>query len=396
VTWLTSLRQRNAPGARRGHGTARPFSIRGAGNRGRMQTTDLAPLLTTPGPFATVFVDVSQDSENGRHERDLRVREACERLAEQGADQGVLDAVKARLDEDVDRPAPAARLVVAAPTGVVYDETAATRIDRPVATWGPLPDLGDWVAHRDAAVSFVLALVDHEGGAVTLHDTDVPEPELEVQAGGEERFVHKVPTGGWAALRYQHTTQDVWRRNADAVVEEVDRLVMQGNRLVLLGGDPASVSLVRGSLPQGPGSKATLVELPTGSRAEDGGDEALQEAIRQALIDQVVQRRTAIVHRLREALGQGRGAVTGVRDVADAFVKGQVETLLLDVQALAEHRLDPANHPGLQFGSAEVSGEVRADQALIAAAVLTDAEVAPLPSAALGGAPVAALLRWTD
>jgi hypothetical protein len=361
-----------------------------------MRTTELAPLLTGPGPFATVFVDVSQDSENGRHEHDLRVREACERLSEQGAEPHVLEAVKARLDEDVDRPAPAARLLVATPEGVVLDQTAATRVDRPVATWGALPDLGAWVAHRDAAVSFVLALVDHEGGAVTLHDTDVPEPELEVEAGGEERFVHQVPTGGWAALRYQHTTQDVWRRNADAVVEEIERLVMQGNRLVLVGGDPASVSLVRGSLPQGPGSKATLVELPTGSRTEDGGDAALQEAIRQALLDQVVQRRTSIVHRLREALGQGRGAVTGVRDVADAFVKGQVDTLLLDVQALAEHRLDPADHPGLQFGSVRAGGELRADQALIAAAALTDAEVVTLPAAALGGAPVAALLRWTE
>ena len=279
--------------------------------------------------------------------------------------------------------------------GIAYDETATARVDQPVATWDALPDLGAWIAHRDAAVSFVLALVDHEGGSVTVHDSDVPEPELEIEAGGETQFVHKVPTGGWSALRYNHATQDVWRRNADSVVEELDQLVMKGHRLVLVGGDPASVSLVRGALPQGPGNKATLVELPTGSRAEDGGDDALQEAIRSALLDHVVQRRTAIVHQLREALGRGSGAVTGVRDVADAFVRGQVDTLLVDVGALAEHRLDPADHPGLQFGAVEVAGDVRADEALIAAAVLTDADVVALPSATLGGGPVAALLRWT-
>jgi hypothetical protein len=361
-----------------------------------MHTTDLAPLLTTSGPFATVFVDVSQDSENGRHEHDLRVRAACDQLREQGADQGVVEAVNERLAEQVDRPAPAARLLVATSEGIAYDETATARVDQTVATWDALPDLGSWVAHRDGAVSFVLALVDHEGGSVTVHDSDVPEPQAEIEAGGEVQFVHKVPTGGWSALRYQHSTQDVWRRNADAVVEEVEKLVQQGHRLVLLAGDPASVSLVKGSLGQGPASQATLVELPTGSRSEDGGDDALQEAIRSALLDQVVQRRTAVVHRLREALGRGSGAVTGVRDVADAFVKGQVETLLLDTGALREHRLDPAAHPGLQFGAGEVSGEVRADEALIAAAVLTDADVVPLPSATLGGGPVAALLRWTD
>jgi hypothetical protein len=360
-----------------------------------MKTTELSPLLTAPGPYATVFVDVSEDSENGRHEHELRAREACDRLREQGADERVLEAVSERLNEQVDRPAPAARLVVATSDGFAYDETATARVGRTVATWDALPDLGAWVTHRDAAVSFVLALVDHEGGEVTLHHSDVPEPQAQIEAGGEVQFVHKVPTGGWSALRYQHTTQEVWRRNADAVVEEIERLVMLGHRLVLLGGNPASVSLVRGALPHGPGSKATLVELPTGTRAEDGGEEALQEAIREALLTHVVERRTALADRLREALGRGSGALTGVREVADAFVQGQVETLLLDTAALAEHRLDPAAHPGLEFGGNEVSGEVRADEALIAAAVLTDADIVPLPAAALGGAPVAALLRWT-
>jgi len=361
-----------------------------------MHTTDLASLLTRPGPFATVFVDVSQDSESGRQEHDLRVRSACDQLGEGGADPAVIEAIRSRLDETVDRPAPAARLLVATGDGIAYDETVTARVDRTVATWGSLPDLAAWVAHRDAAVSFVLALVDHEGGDVTVHDSDVPEPQAEVEAGGEVQFVHKVPTGGWSALRYQHSTEEVWRRNADAVVAEIEKLVQQGHGLVLLAGDPASVGLVRGALAQGPGSQATLVELPTGTRAEDGGDDALQDAIRSALLDQVVQRRTALVHRLREALGRGSGAVTGVRDVADAFVKGQVDTLLVDPGALAEHRLDPADHPGLQFGAAEVTGEVRADQALVAAAVLTDADVVPLPSAALGGAPVSALLRWIE
>ena len=359
-----------------------------------MRTTDLAPLLSTPGPYATVFVDVSQDTETGRQEHDLHAREACEQLARQGADERAVAAVAERLTEPVDRPAPVARLLVATGDGIAYDETATAQVGRTVATWDALPDLGSWIAHRDAAVSFVLALVDHEGGEVTLHDSDVPEPELEIEAGGEERFVHKVPTGGWAALHYQRTTENVWRRNADAVVEEVQRLAQQGHRLVLLAGDPASVGMVRRGLEQGAASQATVVELPTGNRNEDGGDEALQEAIRSALLDHVVERRTAVVHRLREALGRGEGAATGVRDVADAFVQGQVETLLIDPQALAELRLDPSAHPGLAFGAGQVDGEVRADEGLIAAALLTDADVVPLPQVALG-TPVAALLRWT-
>lgn len=351
----------------------------------------LTPVLQSSGPFATVLTDVSQDTGGGDQEHRLRAREACDRLAEQGADADVVKAVAERLEEVVHRPAPVARLVVATPEGVAYDEVATARVDHPVATWDRLPDLGAWVQHRDAAVRFVLALVDHEGGDVTVHDTDVPEPEVEVSAGGEVAYVHHVPTGGWAMLKLQHTNENVWKRNADAVVDEVAGLVRGGERLVLLAGDPRSVSMVREGLE---GLPAKVVQLATGTRAEDGGEEALQEAIREAVLAEVVSRRTALVHRLHEGLGRGDTAVSGVREVADAFVRGQVETLLIDPAEAANQELDPTEHPGLVLGGAAVSGPVRADEALIAAAVATSADVAPAPSAALKGAPAAAILRW--
>lgn len=138
------------------------------------------------------------------------------------------------------------------------------------------------------------------------------------------------------------------------------------------------------------------MELPTGQRTEDGGDEALQQAVREALRAEVVRRRTELTHRLRDRLGRGEGAATGVRDVAEAFTRGQVETLLLDPGGAAGLELEPEKVPGLAFGKAEVTEKVRADQALLAAAVLTDADVSVLPAAAMGGAPVAALLRWNQ
>lgn len=47
-------------------------------------------------------------------------------------------------------------------------------------------------------------------------------------------------------------------------------------------------------------------------------------------------------------------------------------------------------HPGLALPD----GRLRADQALVAAAVLTSADVAVAPAAALSGEPVAAVHRW--
>jgi hypothetical protein len=356
-----------------------------------MDTTPFAPIYQQAGPFATALVDVGHDNENGEHEHELRVRGVCDQLTEQGATDSVVAAVSERLLELVERPAPVARLVVATDDGIAHDEVVGVRIDQPVASWGPLPDLAPWIECRDSAVTFVLALVDHEGGQVALYDSEVPEAHEEAEVGGETRFVHKVPVGGWSALRYQHNTENVWGRNAEAVVEEIESHLRRGHRLVLLAGDPQSRGIVRGHLED---SRAELVELDTGTRAEDGGDEALQQSIREALMDYVGARRAALADALREHRERHLAVATGVDEVADAFVRGQVDTLLIDPVDAASVEVDVSQHPGLSLGPDTPTGRVRADQALIAAAVLTGAAVSTNRREALGDSPAAALLRW--
>lgn len=356
-----------------------------------MRTDSLTAIFEASGPFATVMLDVSQDTENGRHEHDLRVRDAAAGLREQGADDRVVEAVSERLGQAVDRPAPVGRLVVANADGVLFDETVGTRVDQPVVTWGPLPDLARWIAHQDAVTPFVLTIVDHAGGQVARYESDVPQPDEETVVDGETDHIHKVPVGGWSALRYQHVTDNVWAENAEAVADQVLAQVRAGHHLVLLAGEPQSRPRVLARLADTP---ATVVELETGSRNEDGGDAALQQAIREVLMEQTVERRLRLSRELKDRLGRDHAVATGARDVADAFVRGQVETLVLDPAPAAELTVDLADHPGLSVGPEEPKGPVRADQVLVAAAVRTGAEVAVSPQAALGGAPVAALLRW--
>jgi hypothetical protein len=356
-----------------------------------MDTAALSDLFQATGPFATVLVDVSHDSENAAQEHELRVRAACDELTQQGADEAVVTAVQQQLSEQVSRPAPVGRLVVATSDGVLFDDVASLRVDQPVAHWGPLPELGTWLQHKTSVVTFVLAVVDHEGGDVAVYDSDVPDPEEETTAGGETHHVHKVPVGGWSALRYQHVTENVWAKNAEDVADRVNAHLRDGHDLVLLTGDPQSVPMVRERLED---KEVAVVELSSGTRAEDGGDEAMQQAIREALMEQTVQRRIALSHELKDRLGRDFAVATGVHDVADAFVRGQVETLLIDPRPAAELTLDVSQHPGLVVGATQPDGPLRADQALVAAAVLTSAAVTVTPSATLGGAPVAALLRW--
>jgi hypothetical protein len=353
-----------------------------------MDTASLSPVFSAKGPFATVLLDVSHDSENAEQEHDLRVRSACEALSEQGAEESLVETVRSRIGEKVTRPAPVARFVVASADGIVLDELAGFRVDQPVASYGALPDLAGWIAHKDGTRSFVLAVVDHVGGDVAVYDSDVPAPEEEANVEGQTHHAHKVPVGGWSALRYQHVTENVWAENAAKVADEIAKHVQAGQDLVLLAGDPQSRPLVRERLE---GTTATVRELESGTRADDGGDEAMQQAIREALLDDVVQRRVALSHELKDRLGRENAVATGVRDVADAFVRGQVDTLLLDPAGARELTVDTTQHPGLAVG---VEGELPADRALVAAAVLTGAAISVSPSATLGGAPVAALLRW--
>ncbi|QNN52388.1 Vms1/Ankzf1 family peptidyl-tRNA hydrolase [Nocardioides mesophilus] len=356
-----------------------------------MRTTLLADMYQSAGPFASVTVDVSQDTQSGAHEHEIRVRDACRELLEAGAYEAVVAAVADRLRADVGEPAPVARTVVANPEGVLFDRVVHTRVSRPRVSWGPLPDISAWIEAEDGATPFVLALVDHEGGDVGVYSSDVPEPVVETSPGGETWHVHKVPSGGWSQMRYQRVTENVWRRNAEAVAEEVLSRVRSGPRLVLLAGDPHAVGEVRKGLE---GTPAEVVHLQTGTRAEDGGVEARQQAIREALFDHAVARRTELAQTLEDRLGRHEAVAVDVDEVADAFVRGQVDTLLLDPEAAAERTLRPRDHPGLMLGEFPVLKEVPADRALIAAAALTGADVAVERAEALGGRPVAALLRW--
>jgi hypothetical protein len=356
-----------------------------------MRTTRLTDLYRHDGPFASVTLDVSHATESGAHEHELRVRDVCQTLIDAGAEGRAVEAVSNRLREELDEASPVARTIVATADGVVFDATIHGAVETPRASWGPLPDVAAWIEHQDAATPFVLALVDHVGGDVAVYTSDVPEPEETSTAGGETTHVHKVPTGGWSALRYQRETENVWKENARDVTEEILSAVRTGPDLVLLAGDPRSRAMVAEGLGDAP---AEVVQLTSGGRAEDGGDEALQEAIRQALLDHTVARRLELTHTLQDRLGSDTAVATGVSDVAEAFVRGQVETLLLDPAAAGDLSLTPQDFPGLMVGPAPQQAELPADQALVAAATLTGAQVSVGSTATFLGAPVAALLRW--
>lgn len=359
-----------------------------------MKSDRLASIYSDPGPFASVYLEVSRDQEQGDRIVELGVRAVAEELAAQGAPSGVVDEAQDRLLRSTGQPAPISRCVVATERGVLFDELTRSHHAHPVVTWGPLPDVAAWLSNASQQVPFVLALVDHEGGDVTTYSADDTKPEREVSVGEPSKYEHKVRGGGWSHLNWQRSAETIWAQNAAEVAAEIERQVRNGPELVILAGDVHSRGQVIADLPDT--ISGQVVVLDRAGRPVDGGDDALAADVESALRDAIVARQLKLVHELKERMGQGHSIAIGVRDVADALVRGQVDQLLLDPQAAAHFTLRPSDHPGLALGIKPPDEDLRADQALIAAACLTDADIAVATAGTMGGAPVAALLRWNQ
>jgi hypothetical protein len=359
-----------------------------------MKTDRLRMIYSDPGPFGSAYLEVSRDQEQGDRVVKLGVRAVGEELATQGAPPEVVDEVEQRLLRSTGQPAPISRCVVATERGVLFDELTRSHHAHPVAAWGLLPDLAAWLRDASQQIPFVLALVDHEGGDVTTYSADAREPDREASVGEPSKYEHKVRGGGWSHLNWQRSAETIWAQNAAEVAAEIERQVRNGPELVILAGDEHSRSLVTKDLPDT--ISAEVVVLDRAGRPVDGGDDALAEEVESALRDVVVARQLKMVHELKERMGQGHSMAIGVRDVADAFVRGQVDRLMLDPQAAADFTLRPSDHPGLALGINTTDEDLRVDQAFIAAACLTDADIAVATAATMGGGPVAALLRWNQ
>jgi hypothetical protein len=342
----------------------------------------LRDVIASPGPFATVYLDASHDTEDAARAAELRWRDRRGELVDQGADEATLaalDAAVAAADPAVGR---AGRVLVARGGEVVLDRDLPQPPGRPTAVWSTLPHLVPLLLEQPEAVPAVVVRVDKTGGEVyTAGDGELPEQVDRVR--GEQYPLHKVRGGGWAHLRMQHAVENSWLRNVKAVAERVDTEVARtAARVVVLAGEEQSRTALRKELGERAAAAAVEMEFTGGNQGPDLDE--LAAAVGGAVREVLDRRRQEVLEDFAQRTGRPDGqAVQGVTDVLAALRAEAVDTLLLDGGADRPHEVWISDAPtqvaldeeDLRAVGAEPTARVPVDAALLVAAAGGDARV---------------------
>ena len=186
--------------------------------------------------------------------------------------------------------------------------------------------------------------------------------------------------GGIGDLSVQHSTEDVWRSNAQAVADRVGRRARQtGAAFVLVAGDERARRLVLDQLPTDVGP--LVVTTDAGGRG-DGADLSGVALRADEVVAEHEARRAAELREQLDAAGAHGLAVQGVGPVLDALRKGQVETLVLGDQPTDEQLATGADPVAIGATAEELAGLgvgdgvlAPADRVLVRAALATDVDV---------------------
>lgn len=357
-----------------------------------MRLTAVQDVVTRPGPFVTVHAEVGRTTEDARQQLESRWTTIRHALEAEQVEPAVVERIGELLQELPGAGGEARRTIVATTDEVVFADTQHGAGHFPeVVEVGALPDLAPWVAHAEAHVPFALAVCDHEGADVSFH-TSVHERSADAEAvGGQTLHENKVGVE-FAEPQYQRHTEQTWRHNAEDVAEALRKGVAEhGCRVVVLAGGADARRLVEPGLG---GLQVDVLHVDDGGRAQGSSQEALWSGIEAALASLQAQQEADVLDQLGTGEGQAGTACRGLDDVLDAFVRGQVDRLLVDLQAARDLTVDPAAHPGLPLPDG--LGEVPADRVLVALAAATQADVVTVPSAQTDGEAVSAVLRWDN
>ncbi|MEE6280374.1 Vms1/Ankzf1 family peptidyl-tRNA hydrolase [Georgenia sunbinii] len=295
-----------------------------------MQIDWLTNLIPDDDDVVTIAFDATTESELGAQTVLTRWRDLRRTLEARGASAQALD----RVGEQVRVPTHVAgrhgRVIVGGRDGVVIDRVIDVPPPLDVAVVGVCVTSLARIADR--TVRYLLVEVDRHGADLTLQHSAAVEyggdDDSTSSVEGGHDVINKVRRAGMASRRLQARAEDSWERNAEAVAEEVDRIVTSRHaEIVLLTGDVRAVALVRDRLGAQAGPLVTVIE--GGSRASGVHEDAFERKVEEALATFRARRREDVLDRFRQEEGRDGAATQGLADVVDALRRGQVAELIL-------------------------------------------------------------------
>ncbi|MFG2091233.1 MULTISPECIES: Vms1/Ankzf1 family peptidyl-tRNA hydrolase [unclassified Spirillospora] len=365
-----------------------------------MDLSFLKSLYQHPGPYASVYADLTRTTEDAPKAVELRWRALRADLEAQNAPQDMLRAIEQTIDEEMLDRRSGTMVIFAANGEVVHSERFPGAPRTPRATLAPLPDVLPYLAERGERFPHMVAVVDRRGGAIDCVTADGKHRHIDVE-GDEDYPIRKTKAGDWNQSRFQRSSENVWMINAKKVAHEIDRVADScGAEAIVIAGDTRARTFVLEEV-----SEHVLEHTVESDKNTTVDDPDLDAELRRILKLKTTERIMTVAERFDRELANGQRAVAGLPATAEAARQGRVETLLLDEDPDSTARLwvgpDPAQIATTadelrdEFGVADPREE-RADAALVRAVAATDGELVVLPSD--GPAPnlhVGAVLRYT-
>ncbi|MET8997696.1 Vms1/Ankzf1 family peptidyl-tRNA hydrolase [Amycolatopsis sp. NPDC004169] len=337
-------------------------------------------VLAAEGPFASVFLEDSHDTEDAERQLELKLREIAARLGERGADDATAEAVVTAIRDSEPPVGRSGRGVVAAGGRVVVDRRLADAPAAQVERVSPLPYLLPFFSHGAPSIPYLLVTVDHRGADLVTRDGEGREVATETVTG-EDWPLHKVRGGGMAHRRMQADVEETRDKNLEDVAGRVaERVAAVQPGLVLLVGEVQARRALHEKLPTA--VQDVTRELEAGSRAAGASQEDLEQEIRTVLAGERLKVLDELAESFRTGLGREDGlAVTGLAEVVRALAEANVDTLLIgdpgDAEVWAGRNAGEIalDRDGLTAFGVEDGRRQRADEAVPWAALVSGASV---------------------
>lgn len=377
--------------------------------------TELIPAATeayrSGGNFTQVYLDVSVDTSDPPQVKGERRTSLVDTLTRDGAPKEDIDCVLEILETENHVPSPVTVFaLVKDGSAVIHELLPGIPIGGEVVYHGPVPNLVPLVKQQPGALRYAVVETARDGGEVRLYRAGSFGQESEEHVQGRTDTLHKPREGGWSNDRYQDHAEEIWRRTQAELADVVNEVVRTRKpSLLIVAGDIRARQLLQGELSEE--SLSILSLVPVDTRADGASDEALVEHTKTAIEELLEAEKKKVIDLVNTHGGRGDNEMAdNVGEVVHALASAQVDTLLMDTNALADRTLlalggEPwiASAPEDAL-NAPVLAKVPAAVALLRAALLTDAHVlftdsvtAPEGADAVTlptDSGVVALLRW--